>query len=148
MDYDQPKRDPAQYESDRTAQKKLNLEAYRGQNRLLLFFAPTPQHDTYQQQQAALEGYAAEMQERDLLTFSLFEDARSYAGSVEVGRAEVDRLRADHQVQPRAFTILLIDKDGDEKLRQQHPLQPDALMHLIDGLVTRQQEVEQRENEA
>ena len=148
MEYDQSKHDPARYESDRTARKKLNLEAYRAQNRLLLFFAPSSEHDTYQQQQAALEGYATQMEERDLLTFSLFEAAPSYAGSVEVDRADVDKLWADHDVQHREFTVLLIDKDGREKLRQHHPLSADALMHLIDSMSTRQQEVEQRENEA
>ncbi len=146
-EYDFAKHDPAQYESERTADKKLDLKAYQGQHRLLLFFAPAPEHEVYQQQQVALEGHALEMAERDLLTFTLFEAAPSYAGSVEVDSGDAKAIRQTHEISDNEFTVLLIGKDGGVKLRQSHPIEAKALLSLIDSMPMRQQEVAQKQNE-
>ncbi len=147
MEDDYAKHDPAQYESEQTANRKLDLKAYQWENRLLLFFAPTPEDETYQKQQGALEGHAKKMEDRDILTFTLFEDAPSYAGSVEVAKSEANLIRQDFQIKSGEFTLLLIGKDSQVKINSQNVVPANDIFALIDSMPMRQQEVVNRKHE-
>ncbi len=147
MEDDYAKHDPAQYESDQTANRKLDLKAYQWENRLLLYFAPNPEDETYQKQQIEMEGHALKMEDRDLLTFSLFEDTPSYAGSVEVAKNEADSIRHDFNIESGRFTLLLIGKDGRVKINSHDVVPAQDIFTLIDSMPMRQQEVVDRKYE-
>ena len=86
--------------------------------RVLVISAPSPTDDAYRTQAALLLPAWAGLLERDF--------------TVET------RLNA------KTFSVVLIGKDGGEKLRRPAPLAPDELFALVDAMPTRRAEMRER----
>ena len=119
----------------------INLEKYQWENRLLLVFSPTPHHNNYQTQLQMLESDTAGLGERDVLVFHILEDGNGEVGEQPISAAEAERLARSYKINPAGFTVLLIGKDGTEKLRQQEPLEVTELFSIIDAMPMRQREM-------
>jgi hypothetical protein len=96
---------------------------------------------------------------RNLLLFgkgkSQFEEQLTLLKKDSSGMAERDlavifvEKEADykkHNVTPNDFTLLLIGKDGGEKLRSTEPVEPEKIFKLIDSMPMRQAEIENSKN--
>jgi len=123
----------------------VDLDAYRGQNRLLLVFAPSLEDSRVLEQKRLLELQEAEMEERDLLIFYLFPDVPGELGGYELESEVAGTLRERFNVREDAFTVLLIGKDGTEKERSEEPVPPESLFAKIDRMPMRQQEARERD---
>ena len=51
-----------------------------------------------------------------------------------------------YDVEPNKFTLLLIGKDGGEKLRSTKPVKTEAIFKLIDSMPMRQAEMSNKKN--
>ena len=125
---------------------RVDVTNYRWQNRLLLVFAPSPEHERVQAQQRLFGDQDAELRDRDLLLAFLFPEG----GSVEdapVPSDEVASLRERYGVAKNDFIVLLIGKDGTAKKRLEEPITPADLFALIDAMPMRQQEMKEGETE-
>ncbi len=110
----------------------MNLDDYRHKNPLLLLFVPDPGHDEYVQQWQILYKHAAELQEHGLLVASLFE---SDVGDIEgdpIEEADSAALRRQWRVKRDHVVVLVIDKDGKEKLRTRMPADIQAVINVLD----------------
>ena len=123
---------------------QIDFSNYRWQNRLLLVFAPSPEHEEVKVQQQLLEDQAAELKDRDLLTAYLFLEE----GRIEdktLSAEDTTTLRERYGVGEGDFIVLLIGKDGTAKERLEKPIKPADLFSTIDVMPMRQREMKEGE---
>ena len=97
-----------------------------------------------------LAGHAAEMRERQMVMVPIGPRKIADAGSGEDGLPEdlVVRLTTSEEeaaerrfhVGDNEFTVVLIGKDGGEKLRSRSPVSMERLIEVIDAMPMRQKE--------
>ncbi len=109
-----------------------------GQSRVLIVFAPSDTDPLLREQRSALHPGSPASAERDLAVVEVIGDA---AANPQIdGRA----LRASYRVPRDVFTVILIGKDGGEKLRKLRPLSEAALFATIDRMPMRREEAAQQ----
>lgn len=109
-----------------------SLDALRWKKRLILIYAPAGADEKLAEQQSLLRARRAEVAERDLAEI-------------------VIRERNDHPEAVKRFgltgpefTVVLVGKDGGEKLRSNEVVQPERFFRLIDSMPMRQDEMRER----
>jgi hypothetical protein len=102
-----------------------DLKHFQWKNRILLLFAPEAEDERLKKQTDLIEASRPGFEERDLITFII---------------PEPGPLRARFHVDTKAYTVILLGKDGTEKLRQQSVLDPEKLFRLIDSMPMRRAE--------
>ena len=80
------------------------------------------------------------MDDRDLLVFHLFSDS-GYEGEKSLARDEVTSLRDRFDIDPEAFTFVLIGKDGTVKRRTEEVVSAQDLFDQIDAMPMRRREM-------
>ena len=117
---------------------------YQWQNRVLLVFAPDAEHGALAEQSANLSGMEADLRARDLVVWQLVDQEPAVVN----GAASPDltsQLFYDHfSIEDGEFTVILLGKDGTEKLKQTQPVTASGLFALIDAMPMRQREMRQR----
>jgi hypothetical protein len=109
------------------------LAKYRWKNRLVLVFAPAGTSPERTEQRRLLQARQLDADERDLLVLDVLPDSPGAAA-----------LRQRFNVKPQEFRVLLIGKDGGEKLRREKPVPPQELFDLIDSMPMRQGEMREK----
>ncbi len=118
------------------------LEEYRGKSRLLLVFAPFPEHLYYRELETLIEVESCRLEERDILIgwFPAFGLPNLDERLLSV--AEVDELHSLYGLDENSFAVLLIGKDGGEKYRTSEVPDLGEIFALIDTMPMRQAEME------
>ena len=125
--------------------KSLDLSVYRLKKRLLLICAPASDDPMYERQIKMLSAaYQAEFDERDLLTFHLFENEYGYFNDTPLTIKAAATTRERLGVAPNEFTIILIGKDGRVRFRADRPTHPGALLTLVDTSAIRRRELKRQ----
>ncbi|MEL7529802.1 MAG: DUF4174 domain-containing protein [Bacteroidota bacterium] len=120
------------------------LAKYQWQNRLILVFAPSATDELYQAQIQAIELMGAGFAERDLVLFSIFPQS-GICAKEEMQSSEIQYLNERFQIEEDDFVVILIGKDGGEKLRLTQKILTQAqLFPLIDGMPMRKAEMRAR----
>ena len=99
----------------------------------MLVFASSPTDEPYLRQRRLLQDQDAALDDRDLLTLNFFE--HTPAGDA----------RKQFGVEEGAFAVVLVGKDGGEKLRSTEPVRPQDLFDRIEVMPLRWREVRERE---
>lgn len=110
------------------------LERYLWTARPVIVFAPAAADPRFVRQMRELESRADEFAERDVVVLTDIDTGAS--------RAEASALRT--RFRPQDFTLLLIGKDGQVKLRRPGPVSGSQLLRQIDRMPLRQQETGRR----
>ncbi len=134
------------------ASAQQTLAKLRDTYRVLLVFAPSDRDPRYVQQAKLLARHGAEMQERDLVVVPVVTERgpQITADTLRVipgpGLSDEEQLlvRQRLHVAPETFAVVLLGKDGGEKLRVMAPLGIDRLNQTIDAMPMRQDEIKQR----
>jgi hypothetical protein len=121
-------------------------------NRVLLVFAPSDVDSRFQQQLTLLRGHAAEMKDRDLVLVANLVHAGARTGADTMRNLpapyifDQEQLVSRHRfhVEQGEFTVLLLGKDGGEKLRSHAPIAMQKLDETIDAMPGRQDEMKKR----
>ncbi len=120
------------------------LAHLRNTSRPLLVFSPRPSDPQVAGQMAALVDHSKELTDRDVVVIGLPSDAfpqkTSLPSAIFVHLEEQEARRRFH-VDPARFTVLLLGKDGGEKLRANSPVSWEALRSTIDAMPMRQEEM-------
>jgi hypothetical protein len=126
------------------------MASLKDHNRALLIFAATSATPDFAHQQQLFKNQATELAERDLIVIPVLHqwtpadaDLRQSRNSFTTD-AEQKRLRNRYNIQPDEFTVILLGKDGGEKLRSHIPVTIEELSSTIDSMPMRQQELRQR----
>ncbi|MDE1162737.1 MAG: DUF4174 domain-containing protein [Acidobacteriaceae bacterium] len=120
-----------------------SLQDLHDRARVLLVFAPRPDDPQLQIQLRSLNEQAAEATDRELVTVALPYNAPSPTPATFPAQ-EAYNARRRFQIAPGDFTVVLIGKDGGEKLRAHKPLSMRELNDTIDSMPMRQHEVAAR----
>lgn len=123
------------------------LDRYRWDRRLVLVFAPLKTFPGLIVQRRRLSAAANGLAERDMTVVEAVQSTVLIDGqpSFEI-RAET--LRAEFGVSTVEFAVVLIGKDGGEKLRRDAAVTADELFATVDSMPMRQREMREREQKA
>ena len=119
------------------------LDKYRWKRRLLLVFAPVKPHPSLVVQRQRLKDTAAGLKEREVTVIEVVQDSVFVDGKLAI-ELNAKSLRREFDTTIVEFTVVLIGKDGGEKLRRDAPVQTEELFRTIDAMPMRQQEMRQR----
>ncbi len=131
------------------------LAPYRWRHRPVLIFAPAPGPNgpdpdpdpDVVAQDAILKAAAQGLWDRDIAVFRVVADRvtlQDAKGGPAKVSADADTLRSVFAVAPDQFMVILVGKDGDEKLRQSTPLSAERLFDTIDAMPMRRREMRRR----
>lgn len=113
---------------------------YHWEKRILLVFSADDKLNL-QKQMAVFEEHQAEIEERDLVVFTIEQASVNHPDGKVYGEDAATKLREQYEVAANSFSVILIGKDGTEKLRQNEILDTEKLFARIDGMPMRQQEM-------
>ena len=116
------------------------LAGLRDRSRVLLVFAPSSEDVRMEKQLHRLRDHAAEATERDLVTIAL-PAAGAAASERRMDAVEAAAVRRQFRVEDSDFLVVLVGKDGGEKLRSSKVLSFEQLRAVIDAMPMRQQEM-------
>jgi hypothetical protein len=119
------------------------LASLQDRSRALLIFAPGPNDPQLQIQLRRLHDNAAAVSDRDIVVIALPFDSPSPTPAMLTG-SDAQAARRRFNIAPADFAVILIGKDGGEKLRSSKPLTMDKLRDTIDAMPMRQQEMRSR----
>jgi Domain of unknown function (DUF4174) len=125
------------------------LRAMHGCFRPLVVFAPTLDNPQLVEQFNQLKTHTAEMKSRDLLYVPIVPEGHnqpipgSRIPTANLSEDELAATRLRFKVEPAEFLVILIGKDGEEKLKSRTPLSMDQLKPLIDSMPMRKDEMKQ-----
>ena len=125
-----------------TSTQAADLTQYLWQNRLLLMVAPIPTTPMFLDARKTLDQRWDAIQDRDIVVFCLFSNKGTRANdNTPLTQDEVTQLRRRYALTDSATSMILIGKDGGEKMRQ--PLDGDLseVFAEIDTMPMRQQEM-------
>jgi hypothetical protein len=121
----------------------------RGCYRPLLVFAPAMDDPQMLEQFNQLKGHATELKTRDLLYVPIVPEGHnqpipgSRIHTASLSEDELAAMRHHFKVEPAEFLVILIGKDGGEKLNSRTPVPVDQLEQLIDSMPMRKGEMQQ-----
>lgn len=116
------------------------LAQLRDQFRPLLIFAPRPDDPRLEIQMRTLQEHAPEAQDRDLAVIALPYQSPP-PSRLQLTPAESEAARRRFGISPGDFAVILLGKDGGEKLRSDKPLSMNRLVNTIDAMPMRQDEI-------
>jgi hypothetical protein len=123
------------------------LEEMRDCYRPLLIFAPDSGDALLTHQLAELAGHAAELNERNILVVINIADRQQLQTTelqtfpaTQLGPDESRKLRDRFKVSDGSFAVVLVGKDGGEKMRSQKLVTVENLNHRIDAMPMRRAE--------
>ena len=134
------------------AQDAPSLASLQDKNRVLLIFAPSDQTPDFQRQFDLLAKHPYDLRDRDLILLPVVTiahppvtpDTLRVSHPPVASEAQQLALRHRFHIAPNQFTVILIGKDGGEKLRQHTPIPIDKLNATIDAMPMRQDEMRQQ----
>ena len=118
-------------------------------NRVLLVFAPTALDGRYGQQLDALNHHETDLRARDLIVIPLIQQpgppnlspALRALQPPHISDEEQLTIRRRFHIAAGGFAVILLGKDGGEKLRATTPITVARLNNTIDAMPIRQQEM-------
>lgn len=122
------------------AQDKIMLRDYLWKHRVILLFAPNTDHDLLKQQHALLRADTHGLSERDIIIFQVIPNQIEGQNTSWDAKSS-HMLRDSYRVGDEAFCVILLGKDGSEKLRRKELLPCKELYSVIDAMPMRQREM-------
>lgn len=119
----------------------FDLGDYKWQNRVLLIFSPNTYNADYREQVEFLKNMNGGIKERDLKIFYALEQSSASVKGALLPDEAISELRSDFGVSSSEYTVLLIGKDGTEKLRTDAALPAEDLFSEIDSMPMRKLEM-------
>ncbi len=127
--------------SEEITQDSLDIDKYQWKNRLILVFADAKPHEAFEEQQRLLLQTYRALEEREVLVFC-FADSLRTSEIGQIFQTDIDKTyRKRFNVPKNQFQIILIGKDGAEKLRKDSLTEGREILTRIDSMPMRQQEM-------
>ncbi|MEN0051721.1 MAG: DUF4174 domain-containing protein [Bacteroidota bacterium] len=124
---------------------QAQLTQHQWKNRILLLFAEHPDDSLLIQQIAHFEEDTAGLEDRDLIIYKICKEEGVAPNGKELDARAIKRLRDKYKVSNNSFTVILIGKDGGEKLRRKGKLLTrKALYRTIDAMPMRRAEMRRK----
>jgi hypothetical protein len=122
----------------------MDLTQFKWKNRLLFLFAPDRSHPFYKHLDRQIIDQKSEVEDRDLLIFSILLQGPSQMNTTAIDREEADLIRDRFMIPPKEFSLILIGKDGGIKLKRNDQVDLIEVFELIDSMPMRKDEMRQK----
>jgi hypothetical protein len=122
------------------------LETLVWERRVLVVLAPAPGDERAEETFQRLKARACEVDDRDLTAALAPQRGEGWIDDRPLTRAEVYALRTRFRAGVDDFVVVLVGKDGGEKLRLTEPPSLDQVFALIDEMPMRRAEMRARTN--
>ena len=119
----------------------MDLARFEWKNRLLLIFAPDAMHPQFQQMDAEINAQGAEVRDRDLVVFEIFDKDPSQMNASPLSPADADALRMHFGISRQMYALILVGKDGGIKLMREDRVPLSEVFELIDSMPMRKNEM-------
>jgi hypothetical protein len=116
------------------------LSDYLWERRPLLLFAPTERDPRLVETMRRIEASRCDFAERDIVLGRIVIDGTSTLDGHVVDTNQAQRLVSKFGISTDSFSVVLIGKDGDEKLRVADVPDLQAIYDVIDGMPMRARE--------
>ena len=116
----------------------VSLDSLRDSARPLLIFAPKPDDPQLEIQLRTLNEHAPAMREREVVPIAIPYRTPSPTPA-GLNNADGEAARRRFHVAPGQFAVILLGKDGGEKLRSDKPLSMTKLNSTVDAMPMRQE---------
>ena len=117
------------------------LSDYRWERRPLLLFAPAESDSRLVETMRRIEASRCDFADRDMVLGRIIADGASTLDGQGVDTSQAQRLRSEFGVGAGSFSVVLIGKDGGEKLRVNDVPELSAIYAVIDGMPMRGREM-------
>jgi hypothetical protein len=117
------------------------LSDYLWQSRPLLVFAPTGNDPRLVETMRRIEASRCDFADRDMVLGRIVADGTSFLDGDVVDTSQAQRLRSEFGIGANSFSVVLIGKDGGEKLRVNDVPELPAIYAVIDGMPMRGSEM-------
>jgi hypothetical protein len=121
--------------------EKTDLAQYLWENRVLLVFSPSIQDSRFEAQVKELRQSTCDLQDRNMLVFQIINNAGVINLNGSTSKLEGDKFRKNYQVQRNDYRVILIGKDGGEKMRSHKVISVNEIFDEIDAMPMRQNEM-------
>jgi hypothetical protein len=121
--------------------QSFDLDDHKWKDRVLLVFSPNTYNFDYRKQVKALNKSRDGIKERDLKIYHILQETSTSVKGEIIEDDDADYLLSDFGVSSSDFTVILVGKDGTEKLRTNEFLQTDDLFDEIDAMPMRKLEM-------
>jgi hypothetical protein len=121
--------------------QSFDLDDHKWKDRVLLVFSPNTYNFDYRKQVKALNKSRDGINERDLKIYHILQETSTSVKGEIIEDDDADYLLSDFGVSSSDFTVILVGKDGTEKLRTNEFLQTDDLFDEIDAMPMRKLEM-------
>jgi len=115
---------------------------FEWQNRPLLIFAPQMQDERLQQFNEILRKQTCALDDRDMIIGVIVTQGPSRLANQPISIQKAELIRQEYKIQADQFAVLLIGKDGGEKLRLYENPDLSDIFYRIDGMPMRQAEMQ------
>ena len=122
----------------------VDFEQFKWKNRLLLVFAPDSNHPLFESLRRDISTRTHEVDDRDLVVFEILGVGTSKRDGTQLDPHTAASLRERFNVSTKAFSLILVGKDGGVKLRRNDPVNLEEIFRLIDSMPMRQDEMLQK----
>lgn len=121
--------------------KHISIDQFQWENRIIVMFTQNSDSSPYQQQMNEFSSLEDELQDRDLILISVFDEGCATLDGQIISDSSADAIRSRLTPPKDDYSIFLIGKDGGVKLKQDEVLAPDELFRVIDRMPMRQREM-------
>jgi hypothetical protein len=119
----------------------VDLTRYRWKNRLLFVFAPSAEDTRFARQWATLDEQREGVAERHLVLFGVAADTVLKTDGENLDEGAAEFLRRTFKVESGSFAVILVGKDGGEKMRSTAVVPVAEIFSVIDAMPMRQAEM-------
>ena len=119
----------------------FQLDQLQWKKRPLLVFASQSDARPFEQQIVLLNESQPGLADRDMAIIRVLGNNQATVDGKELTQQSIERLRSEFRVPTDQFTVILVGKDGTEKLRRTEPVSMRDLFELIDSMPMRQREI-------
>lgn len=117
------------------------LSDYRWERRPLLLFAPTDNDPRLIETLSRIDATRCDFVDRDMVIGQVVTEGESTLDGQVINADESRRLARQYAIEENSFSVLLIGKDGGEKLRVNEVPDLQAIYAVIDGMPMRSREM-------
>lgn len=122
-------------------ENNFNLEDYQWNNRILLVFSPNSIHTGLTRTMKMVQNNPDGFNERDLKVFQVLGNIGNSSGEIVLQSDDANTMRDRFEVGKNEFRVILIGKDGTEKMRSDEAISIEYLFEEIDAMPMRRLEM-------
>jgi hypothetical protein len=122
----------------------MDLDQFKWKNRLLFVFASAANDPNFGALRREIAAQPAEVTDRDLVVFEILDSGASKMNGSRLDPQSAAFFRDHFAVGQKAFTLILVGKDGGVKLRRHDRVALAEIFALIDSMPMRKEEMRQK----